>query len=335
LVRSAAVRTMRDTFSRHYPRCRPCRYCTTAPLRWTTRTSRSTPRTALATLGVKPHLGDSLRYWPGYHHLRAGSCTGTSRTSSSLTTTTTGRRRTVSGTLPGLPSHPLHRAVGSCTWTPSRSTATTPTASQRDEPHLGCSRWYYRTYSAVHYTDFDSLVLFTYTAAAAVRRVRLCLGHSHLTTRRYAVQRPGRPHAPWQPYRHRRTVGEPHLGLSHSPPTAPLAALPACHVKSASAPPSLPPAALPTIPAAMVHGLRPARALCSRHRCRQTESVPLPGPLSPLLPTARTATAPPPPAAVLTTDRTTGCATNQVACSLCPRRRGLPRQLCHQCTLGL
>ena len=43
----------------------------------------------------------------------------------------------------------------------------------------------------------------------------------------------------------------------------------------------------------------------------------------------------PPPAAGPTTDRTTGCATNQVACSLCSRRRGLPRQLCHQCTLGL
>jgi hypothetical protein len=51
-----------------------------------------------------------------------------------------------------------------------------------------------------HYKDFDSLVLFTYTAAAAVRRVCLSLGHSHLTTDRFAVQRPGRPHAPWQPY---------------------------------------------------------------------------------------------------------------------------------------
>jgi hypothetical protein len=85
--------------------------------------------------------------------------------------------------------------------------------------------------------------------------------------------RPLRCTTPWTTSRsvatvlRRRTVGEPHLGLSRSLPTAPLAALPARQVKSALAPPSRP-AALPTIPAAMAQGLRPARALCLHHRCR-------------------------------------------------------------------
>ena len=66
----------------------------------------------------------------------------------SCSSTTLWYHRTVSGAQSGLPSQPLHRAVGSCTWTLSRSTATTPTASRRDVPHLGSSRWYYRTLSA-------------------------------------------------------------------------------------------------------------------------------------------------------------------------------------------
>jgi hypothetical protein len=82
-----------------------------------------------------------------------------------------------------------------------------------------------------------------------------------------------------------------------------------------------------TVLTALVHGLRLARALHLHRRCRRTESVPQPGPLSPYhLPlrcttpwtTSRSvATVPPPPYSgraspwplSLTTHRTSGCAT--------------------------
>ena len=59
-----------------------------------------------------------------------------------------------------------------------------------------------------HYKDFDSLVLFTYTAAAAVRRVCLNLGHSHLYYNRATATSPPPP---------RRTDHRPYHWLRYQP----------------------------------------------------------------------------------------------------------------------
>ena len=62
---AAPASPLATAFSHYYPyNHRPCRYRTHRAGTWTSRTSRSTPRTALAVQGVKPHLGFSLRYRP-------------------------------------------------------------------------------------------------------------------------------------------------------------------------------------------------------------------------------------------------------------------------------
>ena len=119
-------------------------------------------------------------------------------------------RRTVSGALPGLPSHPL---------TPRRwllhldsftllGYRTTGLSARRASPWLLSL---VLPYSQRWYMDFDSLVLFAYTAAAAVRRVCLSLGHSHL------YHLPQRCTSPWTTSRSVATVPPPPYSGRASP----------------------------------------------------------------------------------------------------------------------
>ena len=72
------------------------------------------------------------------------------------------------------------RAVGTCSWTPSRSATAPPPALQGDEPHLGCSLCQ-QPYAPRWYLDFGNLTLFARRTAADRTESEPHLGYSHFS----------------------------------------------------------------------------------------------------------------------------------------------------------